>query len=182
MRHRLVPGILKCRACCKKNISTRIRILARHGRRVIAVVRSPRLLIPKSVTLQNKQFQANCLQPVWHFPSGGRWRVAGGCAALGATTGLPPISALRPDGRWKILSVRYFQGRKPVEILIQRPSGRKSVSACIPEGAPQSRLPSGYYPPPIRAKNHLSVTKIVSPDSRGYSHGHPRQGRTDNCG
>ncbi|MBI4751076.1 MAG: hypothetical protein HY774_21570 [Acidobacteria bacterium] len=35
---------------------------------------------------------------------------------------------------------------------LQRPSGREYGPGIGPVGAPQSRLPTGYYPSPIRAE------------------------------
>ncbi|MBI4751082.1 MAG: hypothetical protein HY774_21605 [Acidobacteria bacterium] len=46
-----------------------------------------------------------------------------------------------------------------LRILIQRPSGREPFLTRIPVGAPQSRLPTGYCPAPIRAKTDLSATE-----------------------
>ncbi|MBI4751247.1 MAG: hypothetical protein HY774_22435 [Acidobacteria bacterium] len=65
---------------------------------------------------------------------------------FGHTTGSMPIS-LAPG--W---ALEAFTGKvsakipEVLEVLIQRPSGRKPFAACLPVGAPQSRLPTGYSP------------------------------------
>ena len=78
----------------------------------------------------------------------------------------------RPDGRWKFSrSFLWLDSDPGRPVWFQRPSGRESLAACIPVGAPQSRLPAGYFPPPIRAKTerlsdwHLPKLEFFNPFS-----------------
>jgi hypothetical protein len=60
------------------------------------------------------------------------------------------------------LSSRLVKFKRDVRTSFQRPSGHKPFSARIPVGAPQSRLPTGYFLAPIRAQTSLSATETLA--------------------